>query len=82
VIGDKDHAMFRIASPPRFLSDRLTTGAVQLYDAAYRFGKRTILNLRYKDYMWLEGRSPYVRGKGDPKKDSAQWVIDGLPESG
>jgi len=89
VVGDKDHAMFRLDSAPLFLSYRLTTGAVKLYDTAadaeYKVGKqdgkRTIFNLRYKDYMWLDDKSPYVSGKGDPKKDSAQWVIDGLPDS-
>jgi hypothetical protein len=89
VAGDKDHAIFRLDSAPLFLSYRLTTGAVKLYDTAtdaeYKIGtqdgKRTIYNLRYKDYMWLDDKSPYVSGKGDPKKDSGQWVIGGLPDS-
>ena len=29
--------------------------------------------------MWLDNKSPYVSGKGDPKKDSGQRVIDDLP---
>jgi hypothetical protein len=89
VVGDKDNAIFRLDSAPLFLSYRLTTGAVKLYDTAtdaeYKIGKqdgkRTIFNLRYKDYMWLDDKSPYVSGKGDAKKDSGQWVIDGLPDS-
>jgi hypothetical protein len=68
---------------------RSRTTAASAYDTATdaehrvgkQDGKRTIFNLRYKDYMWLDDRSPYVSGKGDPEKDSAQWVIDGLPES-
>lgn len=31
--------------------------------------------------MWLNGQSPYVSGKGDPKNDDALWSIDGLPDS-
>jgi hypothetical protein len=89
VVGDKDDAIFRLDSAPLFLSYRLTTGAVKFYDTAtdaeYKIGKqdgkRTIYNLRYKDYMWLDDKSPYVSSKGDPKKDSGQWVIDGLPDS-
>jgi hypothetical protein len=88
VVGDKDNAIFRLDSAPLFLSYRLTTGAVKFYDTAtdaeYKLGKQdgksTIYNLRYKDYLWLDGKSPYVSGKGDPKKDSAQWKIDGLPD--
>lgn len=89
VVGDRDHAIFRSADAPLFLSYRLTTGAVKLYDSAadaeYKIGKQdgkdTIYNLRYKDYMWLDDKSPYVSSKGDPKKDNAQWKIDGLPDS-
>lgn len=87
VVGDRDHAIFRASDAPLFLSYRLTTGAVKLYDSAtdaeYKLEKRdgryTIFNLRYKDYLWLDGPSPYVSGKGDPKQDTAQWDIDGLP---
>jgi hypothetical protein len=32
--------------------------------------------------MWLDDKSSYVSGKGDPKKDSGQRVVDGLPGSG
>jgi hypothetical protein len=68
VVGDRDHAIFRSDAAPLFLSYRLTTGAVKLYDSAtdaeYKIGKHdgkdTIYNLRYKDYMWLDGKSPYV----------------------
>jgi hypothetical protein len=68
--------------------ERLGSGAVKLHDTAsdaeYKIdkqdGKRTIFNLRYKDDMWLDDKSPYVSGKGDPRKDSGQWVIDGLPD--
>jgi hypothetical protein len=89
VVGDRNHAMFRLDSAPLFLSYRLTTGAVKFYsaatDAAYGIrtqdGKSTIYNLRYSDYMWLDVRSPYVSSKGDPRTDSAQWVIDGLPNN-
>ena len=89
VVGDRDHAIFRAAKAPLFLSYRGTTGAVKLYssaaDAEYKLGKKdgkdTIYNLRYKDYMWLNGESPYVSGKGDPKNDNALWSIDGLPDS-
>jgi hypothetical protein len=89
VVGDHDDAMFRLSTAPLFLSYRLTTGAVKLYDAAtdaeYKLdkkdGKRTLYNLRYKDYMWLSGESPYVSTKGDPKNDNARWQIDGLPDS-
>lgn len=80
--------MDQLDSAPLFLSDRLTTSAVKLYgtatDAEYKMdkqdGNRTIYNLRYKDYMWPDDKSPYVSGKGDPKQDSAQWVINGLPD--
>jgi hypothetical protein len=89
VVDDKDHAMFRLDSAPLFLSYRLTTGAVKLYGTASgadytigeQDGKRTIFNLRYKDYMWLDDKSPYVSGKGGPKEDTGQWVVDGLPDS-
>ena len=89
VVGDRDNAIFRLATAPLFLSYRQTTGAVKLYstadDAAYKLdkksGNRTIYNLRYKDYMWLSGESPYVTGTGDPKNDNAQWSIDGLPDN-
>ncbi|HET7499599.1 MAG TPA: hypothetical protein VFK02_01305 [Kofleriaceae bacterium] len=88
VVGDRDHAIFRLATAPLFLSYRLTTGAVKLYDSAsdaeYKIGdkddKDTLYNLRYKDYLWLDGKSPYVSGKGDPKNDNARWKIDGLPD--
>ena len=88
VVGDRDHAMFRSDKAPLFLSYRLTTGAVKFFDTAtdaeYKIGdkddKDTIYNLRYKDYMWLDGKSPYVSGKGDPKHDNARWKIDGLPD--
>lgn len=26
--------------------------------------------------MWLDGKSPYVTGKGDPKNDNALWNIE------
>lgn len=88
VVGDRNHAIFRSDKAPLFLSYRLTTGAVKLYDSAtdaeYKIGEKddkdTIFNLRYNDYMWLDGKSPYVSGKGDPKNDNARWKIDGLPD--
>jgi hypothetical protein len=68
----------------RMAGCRLTTGAVKLHDTArdaeYQIGKRTIFDLRDKDAMWLDDWSPCVRGNGDPKQDSAQCVIDGLPD--
>jgi hypothetical protein len=87
MVGDRDHAIFRSAKAPLFLSYRLTTGAVKLFDSAtdaeYKLGKKddkdTIYNLRYKDYMWLSEKSPYVSGHGDPKNDSAQWKIEEVP---
>jgi hypothetical protein len=88
VVGDRDHAIFRSTEAPLFLSYRLITGAVKLYssaaDAEYKIGKHdgksTIYNLRYSDYMWLDGTSPYVSSKGDPKNDNALWWIEGLPD--
>jgi hypothetical protein len=88
VVGDRDHAIFRSDKAPLFLSYRQTTGAVKFYDtatdAAYKIGNKdsndTIYNVRYQDYMWLDGKSPYVTHTGDPKHDNAQWKIDGLPD--
>lgn len=87
--GSKDSVSLRSTKAPLFLSYRESTGAVKLYDTAVdaqykldgKAGKMTIYNLRWKDYMWLSGDSPYVSGKGDPKDDSAQWTIEGLPAS-
>lgn len=89
VVGDRDHAIFRSSKAPLFLSYRESTGAVKFYDTAtdadYKLDKtgsaRTIYNNHWKDYMWLSGSSPYITHDGDPKKDSAQWIIDGLPGS-
>jgi hypothetical protein len=80
--------MFRLDSAPLFLSDRLTTGAVKLYDTAsdveYKIGKqdgkRAICNLRHKDYMWLDDKSPHVSGKGDPWKTAGSGRSTALPD--
>lgn len=87
VVGDRNNAIFRSANAPLFLSYRLITGAVKFFDtaadAAYKIdtknGKNTIYNLRYTDYMWLDGTSPYITGSGDPKNDNALWIVEGLP---
>jgi len=93
MVGDKDDAVFRaVQNPLLFLSYRGTTGAVKLWDpyhpysgqdpTNYKVEKRnkgwSIKSKYWKDFMWLDGESPYITSKGDPDKDNSLWRIDGL----
>ena len=87
LVGTKDDGYYRLAKGNLFLSYTAATGAVKLYsspkDANYRLepvgANHAIKNIRYNDYMWLSGESPYVTSSGKAQQPSGQWVIEGLP---
>ncbi len=89
VVGPKSGAYLRLANANLFLSYRSVTGAVKLdsspTDAAFAFekvkGGWALRNLKYEEYVWLSGESPYLTGAGKRDQANAQWVVEGLPPS-
>jgi hypothetical protein len=83
-VGPSDRAIFRLATAPLFLSYTTTTGAVKLWDTAvdaeYRLPhaarNQAILNLRWNNYMWLKGESPYITDAGNPRQAASQWQLE------
>jgi hypothetical protein len=81
--GTEDNMSFRLKDDKYFLSFRDLTGAVKLYDtsgvAYYKVKAKgntfSIYNNHYKQYMYLDGKEPYVTKLGDPDKASGQWIL-------
>jgi len=83
-VGTAADGYYRLVSAPElFLSYRAITGAVKLYDspadANYRQSGQSIISLRWNQYMWLDGQSPYISGAGNPNNANAKWIVDLLP---
>lgn len=83
-----DHGRLRLRYwPGLFLSFTATTGAVKLHDSASevdwriepRDNNSAILNLYWKQYLWLKDTSPYLTKEGDPANGNARWVVETRP---
>lgn len=88
VVGPLNNCQLKVRGQDLYLSYNSTTGAVKLWndptDASYSLeklanGKYAIRNLRYNQYIWLSGTSPYVTRAGDKNQSSGQWAFPGLP---
>lgn len=76
------------AAPALFMSYTATTGAVKLYNSPYQAsfnlapqaaGRFGIQSLYWKQWMWLDGQSPYISAKGNPGNGNAQWYVAPTP---
>ena len=83
-VSSPGDSVYRLRWAPRlFLSYTLATGAVKLYDspadANYSIRGQGIYSLKYNQWMWANGLSPYINRSGDPNKPEGQWTIEQLP---
>ena len=95
MVGPKNDAMFRVASSPwLFLSYTGTTGSVKLFNPFNPYvadptnytirpagNGVSIMNVYWKQYMWLKGESPYITRHGNPANPDSQWLIEPIEPS-
>jgi hypothetical protein len=93
LVGPKEDAVFRVASAPwLFLSYTGSTGSVKLFNpfnpyvadpTNYKIDSAgpgsSIMSVYWKQYMWLDGYSPYITRAGNPANADSQWIIERLP---
>ena len=90
MVGPQDDAVFRVASSPwLFLSYTNTTGSVKLFNPFQPYVAdptnyvvrsaptgSSIMNIYWKQYMWLKDQSPYITRQGNPANPDSQWLIE------
>ncbi|MEZ5944488.1 MAG: hypothetical protein R3C18_24125 [Planctomycetaceae bacterium] len=82
-IRDGGNYYFKVKGTGVYLSYRDSTGAVKLYDsgddASYEIkggSTMTIRNVYHDQYMWVDGKAPYITGAGAGKGDEKRWIFE------
>ena len=87
VVGPLNNCVLKVVGQSLYFSYNATTGAVKLWstpDGAnfsldrQANGTYTMRSLKYNQYVWLSGASPYITSSGKPANSNAQWTISGL----
>lgn len=87
VEGTIENCNLRVKGEPLYFSYKESTGSVKLWNTAeganFRIekqanGKYAIKSLKYNQYVWLSGESPYITKAGRANNDEGQWIISGL----
>ena len=87
VLGPLNNCTLKVNGQNLYFSYNATTGAVKLWstpgDANFSLerqgnGTYAIRSLKYNQYVWLSGQSPYITRSGSPGSASGQWNISGL----
>ena len=87
VEGPLNNCALRVKGEGLYFSEKGGTGAVKLLSTAeganfslekQANGTYAIKSLKYNQYVWLSGESPYITKSGNPDNASGQWIISGL----
>ncbi len=87
VQGPLNNCNLRVKGEGLFFSYKESTGSVKLWSTAeganFSLEKQTngnyaIKSVKYNQYVWLSGESPYITKAGRADNSSGQWLISGL----